>query len=328
MTRTIAMLVYPDGQSLDICGPMEVFALATRQALEDDPGREPPYRLLFVAPERGVVRMASGLALQAELACHELPPGVDTVLVSGGMGDALDRVRANAALVAWVASLLPPRVRRLGAICSGALLLAEAGVLDGRQATTHWRDVGELRQRYPFVRVVPDLIYVQDGGVWTSAGITAGMDLALAMVAADLGMSLALKVAKRMVMLVKRSGGQTQFSSLLHAQHAPDGFADLIAWLREDLHRTRDLDVLAERMHMSPRHFRRRFTTLFGATPQKYLEQLRVEAAKGLLENTRKELKRVAHDCGFASEEGLRRAFVRQCGVRPAQYRERFGLAG
>lgn len=327
MTRTIAMLIYPGGQSLDVSGPMEVFALASRQALEDDPAGEPPYRLLFVAPERGPVRMASGMGLQAELACAELRDPLDTVLVSGGMGDALDRARADADLVAWVAAL-PRRARRVGAICSGALLLAEAGVLDGRQATTHWLDVGELRRRYPSVRVVPDAIYVHDAGVWTSAGITAGMDLALAMVADDLGMPIALKVAKRMVMLVKRSGGQTQFSDLLRAQHAPDEFAELISWLRADLHRARDVEALAERTHMSPRHFRRRFAAVFGAMPQKYLEQLRVEAAKGLLENTRKELKRIAYECGFADEEGLRRAFVRQCGVRPAQYRERFGVSG
>lgn len=327
MTRTIAMLIYPGGQSLDVSGPMEVFALAGRQVLEDDPARAPPYRLLFVAPERGMVRMASGMVLHAELACAELPDPVDTALVSGGMGDALDRARADAGLVAWVAAL-PRHVRRVGAICSGALLLAEAGVLDGRKATTHWLDVGELRRRYPAVRVVPDAIYVQDGPVWTSAGITAGMDLALAMVAQDLGMPMALKVAKRMVMLAKRSGGQTQFSDLLRAQHAPDEFAELVSWLREDLHRARDLEALAERLHMSPRHFRRRFAAVFGTTPQKYLERLRVETAKGLLENTPKELKRIAYECGFASEEGLRRAFVRQCGVRPAQYRERFGMPG
>lgn len=326
MSRTIAMLMYPGGQSLDVTGPMEVFALACRQALEEDPGREPPYRLRFVGARRGPVGMACGLALHAELGYAELPADVDTVLISGGMGDALDRARADAGLVAWVAAAAM-RVRRIGAICSGALLLAEAGVLDGRQATTHWRDVGELRRRYPGVRVVPDAIYVQDGSVWTSAGITAGMDLALAMVAADLGMPLALKVAKRMVMMVKRSGGQTQFSNLLDAQHAPDAFADLVLWLREDPRRTRDVDALAERMHMSPRHFRRRFVALFATTPQKYLEQLRVEAAKSLLEHTRKGLKRIADECGFTSEESLRRAFVRQCGVRPAQYRERFGTA-
>lgn len=326
MSRTVAMLMYAGGQSLDVAGPMEVFALACRQALEDDPDGEPPYRLHFIAAERGVLCMASGLALHAEFAYDELPPTVDTVLISGGMGDALDRVRANTALVAWIASL-PARVRRLGAICSGALLLAEAGVLDGRQATTHWLDVAELRRRYPRVRVVPDAIYVQDDGVWTSAGITAGMDLALAMVAADLGMPLALKVAKRMVMMVKRSGGQRQFSNLLDAQHAPDAFADLVLWLREDLHRTRDIEALAERMHMSPRHFRRRFAAIFDTTPHNYLEQLRVEAVKERLENTRKEFKRIADECGFASEESMRRAFVRQCGVRPTQYRERFGAA-
>ena len=327
MSRTIAMLVYEGGQSLDVSGPMEVFALACRQVSEDEPGAEPPYRLRFVAPQRGPVNMASGLVLHAPLAYDELPEPVDTLLVSGGMGDALDRVRANSGLIAWLASL-PSRVRRLGAICSGALLLAEAGVLDGRQATTHWLDVGELRRRYPLVRVVPDAIYVQDGALWTSAGITAGMDMALAMVAVDLGMPLALKVAKRMVMLAKRSGGQTQFSSLLRAQQAPDEFADLVLWLRDDLHRTRDIAVLAERMHMSPRHFRRRFTAIFGTTPQEYLERLRVETAKGSIENTRRDLKRIAHECGFASEEGMRRAFVRQCGVRPSQYRERFGVDG
>jgi transcriptional regulator GlxA family with amidase domain len=327
MTRAVAMLMYAGGQSLDVTGPMEVFALASRQALEDDPASEPPYRLHFIAAQRGPLVMASGLVLHAELACEQLPAAIDTVLISGGMGDALDGVRANAELVAWIASL-PARVRRLGAICSGALLLAEAGVLDGRQATTHWLDVAELSRRYPRVRVVPDAIYVQDGAIWTSAGITAGMDLALAMVAQDLGMPLALKVAKRMVMMVKRSGGQTQYSNLLDAQHSPDVFADLVLWLREDLQRTRDIEVLAERMHMSPRHFRRRFAAVFATTPQNYLEQLRVEAAKALLENTRRELKRIADECGFASEEGMRRAFVRQCGVRPAQYRERFGALG
>lgn len=320
------MLMYAGGQSLDVSGPMEVFALACRQTLEDNPDCEPPYRLRFIAAERGLHYMASGLALHAELAYGELPATVDTVLISGGMGDALERARADADLVAWIASL-PARARRLGAICSGALLLAEAGVLDGRQATTHWLDVAELRRRYPRVRVVPDAIYVQDGGVWTSAGITAGMDLALAMVAADLGMPLALKVAKRMVMMVKRSGGQRQFSNLLDAQHAPDAFADLVLWLRDDLHRTRDVEALAERMHMSPRHFRRCFAAIFATTPQNYLEQLRVEAAKGLLENTRRGFKRIADECGFASEESMRRAFVRQCGVRPTQYRERFCAA-
>lgn len=326
MTRTVAMFMYPDSQSLDISGPMEVFALASRQAQEEEPGRPPLYALRFVASERGAVAMASGMRIVADSACSELAGSaetIDTLLVSGGMGSALDWVRAERATVAWLAAMAR-RTRRIGSICSGALLLAEAGILHGRQATTHWLDVAELRQRYPGTQVVADAIYVHDGAVWTSAGITAGMDLALAMVAADHGMPLALKVAKRMVMVTKRSGGQSQFSHQLASQAAPGAMAELAEWLSENRKRQVGVAEMAQRVHMSPRNFGRRFQAIFGSTPQKYLEGLRIDAAKPLLEHSLRDMKGVAAEAGFGSAEAMRRAFLRQLGILPAEYRARF----
>lgn len=327
MTRTICMLIYAGGQSLDISGPLEVFALADRQAREDGTASAPLYRLQLVARDNAAVTLSSGMRVLPDLACAQLDPAAtDTLLISGGMGDALDRARADRTLVQWL-GCSGPQVRRLGSICSGALLLAEAGLLDGREATTHWRDVAELGRRYRQVRVIPDAIYTRDGPVWTSAGITAGMDLALAMVADDHGMPLALKVAKRMVMAGKRSGGQSQFSSQLEELDIPDAFARLTEWIRENLRSRLSLDILAGQACMSPRHFGRRFQQAFGSTPQKYVERLRVEAAKSLLENSTRDLKRIASDCGFASTDAMRRAFLRQLGIRPSDYRERFGAA-
>ena len=319
------MLVYAGAQSLDISGPLEVFALASRQAQDDRPGQPPLYRLHIVAMRDEPVVMAAGMRLLPDMPCASLPTDTDTLLVCGGMGDALDCARADTALVQWL-SLSAARVRRVASICSGALLLAEAGVLDGRQATTHWSDLHELRTRYPKVHVEPDAIYTRDGEVWTSAGITAGMDLALAMVAADHGQALALKVAKRMVMASKRSGGQSQFSSQLQAQDLPDQFEQLAAWIARNLQARLDIDLLAARLLMSSRQFMRRFHATFGTTPQKYIEQQRIEAAKPLLESTGKEIKRIAAECGFASDEAMRRAFARQLGVSPRDYRERFGI--
>lgn len=321
------MLIYADGQSLDISGPLEVFALADRQAHEDGTARAPLYRLQLVARDHGAVSLSSGMRVMPDLTCAQLDlAGTDTLLVSGGMGDALDRARADRTLVEWLGSS-GPQMRRIGSICSGALLLAEAGLLDGREATTHWSDVAELRQRYPLVRVVPDAIYTRDGPVWTSAGITAGMDLALAMVADDHGMPLALKVAKRMVMVSKRSGGQSQFSSQLEDLDIPDAFARLTEWMRANLRYRLSVEILAGQACMSPRHFGRKFQQTFGITPQKYIERLRVETAKSLLENSTRDLKRIASDCGFASDDAMRQAFLRHLGIRPSDYRERFGAA-
>ncbi|HUD43031.1 MAG TPA: helix-turn-helix domain-containing protein [Dokdonella sp.] len=317
------MLVYDGAQSLDVSGPLEVFALADRQAREDAPDTPPLYRLHLLARGTGPVTTASGLRLLPDLRCEDLPADTDTLLVCGGMGDALDRARADTALVGWLREVAP-RVPRIASVCSGALLLAEAGLLDGRRATTHWRDLADLR-RYRRVQVEPDAIYTHDGTVWTSAGITAGMDLALAMVTADHGLPLALKVAKRMVMASKRAGGQSQFSDALQVLDLPGPLARLAVWIGENLQADLDAARLAQRLHLSPRQLARRFADAFGTTPRTYVEQRRVEAAKPLLEHTSRDLKRIAADCGFASAEAMRRAFVRRLGVSPGEYRSRFG---
>lgn len=316
------MLIFDGAQSLDISGPLEVFALASRQAQEDAPGAPPPYALRIVAQDAAAVTLASGMRLLPDLSCARLPDDVDTLLVSGGMGDALDRARADTALTDWLRAAAP-RARRIGSICNGALLLAEAGLLDGCDATTHWSDIAELRQRYPSVRVVPDAIYTRTGRVWTSAGITAGMDLALAMVAEDCGLPLAWKVARRMVLATRRSGGDSQLGRQLAELDLPDQFAELAQRIRAHLHARLDVGRLAEWMHMSPRQFTRRFRAAFGTSPQKYVAQLRIEAARAQLEHTAKDLKRIAADCGFSTEEAMRRSFVRQLGVRPGEYRQR-----
>jgi len=321
--RTICMLVYPQAQSLDISGPLEVFALASRQAQDDEPGRAPLYRMQVLAATDKPVELASGMRLLPDTHYRDMPDETDTLLVCGGMGDAVERVRADTNLVTWLHEAAQ-RVPRVASICSGALLLAEAGLLDGREATTHWSDIPELRDRYPAVRVLPDAIYTRDGHIWTSAGITTGMDLALAMVSADHGATLALKVARRMVMANKRSGGQSQFSEQLHALEQPEHFASLASWIGENLRRRLDVGILADRLHMSPRQFTRRFGAHFDVTPLKYIERLRVEAAKPLLESTGKDIKRVADECGFPSDEAMRRAFVRRLGSTPAEYRARF----
>lgn len=323
-TRTICMLIFAGAQSLDISGPLEVFALASRQAQEDGLGVEPLYRLQLLSVDRAPVMLASGLRMLPDSVYADMPGDTDTLLVCGGMGDSLDRIRADRTLVQWLGGTAS-RVRRVASICSGALLLAEAGILDDRQATTHWRDVPELQARYPRVQVQPDAIYTRDAEIWTSAGITAGMDLALAMVAVDHDQALALTVAKRMVMAGKRSGGQSQFSHQLQALDLPDPFVRLDAWIREHLHLHLDVGQLAERVHMSPRQFARRFGVAFATTPQKYIEQLRIEAAKPLLESSRKDIRRIAAECGFGSAEAMRRAFARRLGISPGDYRARFG---
>jgi transcriptional regulator GlxA family with amidase domain len=320
------MLAYDGAQSLDVTGPLEVFALASRQALEDLPGSRPLYELRLVGVDTRPVLLACGLRMLPDFAYPDLPACTDTLLVAGGMGQALDRVRANRSLVRWLSDAAS-RARRVASICSGALLLAECGLLDGREATTHWSDVRELRERYPRVDVQPDAIYTRDGEIWTSAGITAGMDLALAMVEADHGRALALAVAKRMVLQARRSGGQSQLSRQLQALEHPDPFATLDGWIRANLYRRLDVSQLAERVHMSPRHFTRRFGAQFGTTPQKYVEQLRIEAAKPLLESSGKDVQRIADECGFGSAEAMRRAFLRHTGRPPIRYRTRFATA-
>lgn len=322
-TRTIAALAYPGLQLLDIVGPLETFNLASQQLMDDGEAREPAYRVRVISKDGRSVRSMSGLAIAADAALDTPLEDIDTLLVPGALsGDT--RFFEDPALIAFVRQA-HGRVRRLCSVCSGALLLAGAGVLDGKRATTHWMDADELRARFPQVRVESNRIYLEDGGVYTSGGITAGIDLALALVEADHSRRLALKVAKRLLVFLKRPGDQLQFNAFIAAQAQPTKFAVLLDWLTDNLHRDLDTRMLAARACMSERHFRRRFTSEFGMSVGDYLTRTRVTKAQTLLETTSLPVASVAKQCGFSSAEAMRYAFSRQLEVTPSAYRARFG---
>jgi transcriptional regulator GlxA family with amidase domain len=321
--RHIAVVTFDGAQSLDVTGPLEAFAVASRVLREHDPGAPAPYTVEVLAARPGPVRMGSGLRLVADRAFGRVRGGIDTLIVSGGDVDA---AAADLRLRRWL-RLMVPRVRRLAAVCTGAFILAEAGLLDGRRATTHWLGVESLRSRYPAVTVEPDAIFVRDGAVYTSAGVTAGIDLALAMIEEDLGRAVALGVARGLVVFLKRPGGQSQFSSHLAAQATPPGaLRDLPAWIPEHLDEHLSVERLAARTAMSPRNFARVFRRQTGCTPAKYVERARVDAARRLLEDGEQGLEAVAARCGFGSAEQMRRTFLRHVGVVPTDYRRRFQM--
>ena len=317
--KRIVILIFDGLQTLDATGPLEVFALANfeRQRHDDTSA----YSVEVVAPNGGVVTSHSGLRLMADRGCRAVGPGVDTLIVAGGDVRA---VAGDRAVRRWLVAC-SRRVRRLASVCSGAYVLAAAGLLDGRRATTHWNSTADLARRFPRVTVEADAIFVRDGKIWTSAGVTAGIDMALAMVAEDLGHALALAVARRMVVFLKRPGGQSQFSSHLAAQATPPGrLRDLPAWIVDNLAADLAVERLAERVAMSPRTFARVFHRETGVTPAKFVERARLDAARRLLEDEALGLDEVAARAGFASGEQMRRTFRRHLRVLPFDYRKRF----
>ena len=321
--RVVAVLVFPGIQSLDVTGPLEVFALANLQLQEMGHVGDDAYRLILAAPSPGKIVTSCGIKLDVDVGLAELAEDpIDTLLVPGGMGDSVAVQQQNDAILCWLREQAH-RVRRIGSVCSGALLLAAAGLLDGRRATTHWLDVDELRS-YPNIEVDPDAIYVRDGNVYTSAGITSGIDLALALVEEDWGRALALAVARRMVLYLKRDGGQQQYSTHLANQISSDQFAGLVEWLHRNLHKNISVESMAEQCAMSPRNFARRFVAETGDTPSRFLEKARVEKSRQLLLEKNLSLEKIAQTCGFNSAEQLRRAFYRHLGVLPSDYRKRF----
>jgi transcriptional regulator GlxA family with amidase domain len=321
--RRVAIVTFPDCQLLDVTGPWEVFGRTTRWLR--DQGLAGGYTLELVASRRGSVASSSGLAIGVTKPLAALRGALDTLVVAGGVGT--QAALADRSLVAAVKSAAS-RARRATSVCTGAFLLAEAGVLDGRRATTHWNACARLAAGYPKVRVEADPIFVRDGRVWTSAGVTAGMDLALALVEEDHGREVALAVARELVLFLKRPGGQSQFSAQLEAQLAErPPLRDLQAWMAD--HPTADLSVesLAKRVAMSPRHFARVFKAETGATPARAALAARVEAARRRLEDGDDGLEGVAAASGFGSAEVMRRAFLRTLRVGPAVYRRRFRRA-
>jgi transcriptional regulator GlxA family with amidase domain len=313
------MLAYDGANSLDVVGPLEVFSTAARYAEESS--IPTPYTIEIVAPKRGAVRTYAGMTLLAERSHAEVTGGVDTLLVAGG--DARDILQDQSVLL-WLRRM-KPRVRRLGSVCTGAFILGAAGFLSGKRATTHWRWAEALAAQFPDVQVEADALYVRDGNVYTSAGVTAGMDLALALVEEDLGQRLALEVARGLVLFLKRPGGQSQFSSHLAAQAIPRGpLKDLPDWILDHLDEELTVESLAERVAMSPRNFARVFLRETGMTPAKFVERARVERARRSLEESRRSMDEVADECGFRSAERMRRTFRRHLRVVPHDYRKRF----
>jgi transcriptional regulator GlxA family with amidase domain len=314
------MFAYPDSQILDITGPLEVFGRAARWMQDNGVTPHLAYRVEIVAPEAGPFVTSSGMRLHAERSYRDVRTA-DTLLISGGRGYA-DAARDERVL-AWIRSM-SARVGRLGSVCNGALVLAASGLLDGRRATTHWAYLKELDARGRH-EICGDAIYVRDGNVYTSAGVTAGMDMALAMVEEDWGRQVALAVARELVLFMQRPGGQSQFSAQLTAQFSEDDrVRKLQLWMLAHLDEDLSVPRLAERAAMSERSFVRHFVETVGITPGRYVRQIRLEAARRKLEEGAQQVARVAVSCGFGTEETLRRTFVAELGVPPRAYRERF----
>jgi transcriptional regulator GlxA family with amidase domain len=309
MPRLIAVLIFPGFQLLDAAGPISVFEVAGREAFPS------AYQLRLVARAAGPATSSSGIRMIAECFAEDPP---DTLIVAGGWGareasacaDTLAFVRAAAG-----------RARRIASVCSGAFILAEAGLLDGRRATTHWARAAEFARAYPRVRVEPDRIFIRDGTVWTSAGISAGIDLALALVADDLGEAVARRVAQQLVVYHRRPGGQSQFSALLETDRPDSRFSPLLAWARERLDERLPVERLAHRAAMGPRHFARAFSAETGMTPAKAIERLRLEAARERVESGIEPIEAVAAHTGFGDPERMRRAFIRAFGQPPQALR-------
>jgi len=305
----IAILTFPGFQLLDATGPAAVFEIAKRF--------QPSIAAVqVIAPDAGGTRSSSGIELMAaELASAG---SARTLIVSGGLG--VDEAMHDERILSFLRSQFN-RGTRVASVCSGAYLLAAAGLLNGRRATTHWARTADFAARFPKVRLDPDRIYVRDGDVWTSAGITAGIDLALAMVTEDHGEQVARETAKQLVLSDRRSGGQSQFSSLLELKATTGRFGPLLSWVRENLEKSLTVESLADRAGLSPRHFARAFVMETGSTPSKAIERLRLEVAHERVRASSDGIERIAETTGFGDTERMRRAFVRTYGGPPQSVR-------
>ncbi len=319
-SRHVVLLAHEDMNVLDLTGPVQ--ALHTANQCAPLAGCSSRYQITVASESGGLVTTSSGLQVMSVAIASLDDVAIDTLMAPGGCRGAVYAVSPG--LVEWVAAR-GASVRRLCSICTGAFLLAAAGHLDGRRAATHWGWADRLSSLHPGIRVDADKIFVRDGHVWSSAGVTAGIDLTLALIEDDHGHRLAIDVARQLVVFVKRSGGQSQFSAPLSAQTSAGGdFAELHGWMAANLHEDLRVETLAGRMKMSPRTFARVYRSTCGVTPAKAVETLRVEAARRLLESGNAPIKRIAALTGLSDEQTLRRTFLRVLGVAPGDYRDRF----
>jgi len=328
--RLVVVLGFENVQLLDVAGPVQTFASANEMVCgtRGAPSHGAPYRIVVVSRRGGAVRSSSGLPVVTQPIAKAVGNRrIDTLILPGGAG--VHDAAANKKIVDWIRRQVSTS-RRIASVCTGAFLLAEAGVLSGRRATTHWKFCARLQQQYPDIQVDPDPIYLHNDRIWTSAGITAGIDLSLALVQEDFGRKLAMQVARHLVVFLNRPGGQSQFSAALEAQavtadgNAPNAFAPLHDWIAENVAGDLRVERLAEQAGMSPRTFARIYAAKMGVTPARMVERIRVEAVRRSLAETKLPIKQIAASCGFGQEERLRRAFARQVGTTPVEYRQRF----
>lgn len=318
--RTVAIVVFDGVQALDVFGPADVFYFANYLA-EQEGQAVSPYRVLLAGREVGPVRTSAGPMLHVDRAVSDLCLRPDLLLVAGGL--SIGTAAADAAFVAALVDLATRSVE-VGSICTGAVLLAEMGLLDGREATTHWALADDLAVSHPAIRLDADRIFVHDG-VWTSAGVTAGIDLALEILRRHHGTEMAAAAARNLVVYLQRAGGQQQYSTHLAAQRASDqAISDLLAHIADHPDGNLSVTALADHMGMAPRSFQRLFTKQVGTSPGAYVERVRIDAARRLLERTDDGLGRVARQCGYTTVETFHRSFRRLVGVTPADYRNRF----
>lgn len=318
MPKIIHVLAFENAQVLDVTGPLQVFASANDLARQR--GLPLPYAVNVIATQAGPVMTSAGLALLAEpLPAIDQP--CDTLVIAGGWG--VYGVAEDPTLVQWVRDK-SLHTRRMASVCTGAFLLAASGLLDGCRVATHWTRCEELARKFPALTVEANPIFIQQGAVWTSAGVTAGIDLCLALVEDDLGRAIALEVARHLVVFLKRPGGQSQFSVTLSLQKSDSRFAELHAWIADNLTLDLSIATLAAQAGMSERSFVRHYRTETGQTPARAVELIRVENARRQLADSTTSIKRIAMQCGFGCEETLRRSFLRALSVTTQAYRERF----
>jgi transcriptional regulator GlxA family with amidase domain len=322
-SRRIGFLIYPDCEICDVCGPLDVFHFANFSLPRFGRTNEPGYQLVILAATSGPVRTHCGIEIIATQSWHDIKDELDTLVVSGGI-NVEQACKDNPTLVEWVRAMAP-RARRVTSVCTGAFVLAAAGLLNHRRATTHWLFSELLATTYPLIQVNCNLIFARDGNIYTSGGITAGIDLALALVEEDLGREIALAVARTMVVFPRRPGGQSQFTDCLaaEAKSQPD-IRVLQAWIMEHPGDDLSVEALADRMAMSPRNFARLFHSATGQTPARFAERARADAARCKLEQTVLPVETIAEQCGFGNSERMRRTFQRLFDVSPHDYRARF----
>jgi transcriptional regulator GlxA family with amidase domain len=321
IVQQVVILAFPGVNLLDVAGPAQVFTSATELRSAEDGPSDPAYRVSLASVRGGLTRTTSGLEINS-VPVSSLDRGpIDTLLIAGGHGS--EAAGGAEDIVGWLRAVRS-RVRRIGSICTGAFVLAAAGLVEGRRLATHWAYCDRLQELHPGVVVERDAIFVEDDGLWSSAGISSGVDLALAMVEQDHGRELALMVARRLVVFLKRAGGQSQFSMPLQAQLADGPLAALGGWVTENPAADQRIEKLAQRTNMSPRTFHRLFRETFGRSPARWITSMRVECARRMLEQSEKTLQEVAAASGLGSADGMRRIFLRQLGVTPSDYRVRF----